>query len=45
METIEMPEWVRVCEHTPIVDENTFEVVQAKLRETQENNTGMQMDM
>lgn len=45
METIEMPEWVRVCGHTLIIDEDTFKAVQAKFREPQEEDSGMQMNM
>ena len=33
VENVEIPEWVRICDHTPIVDENTWEQVQEKLME------------
>lgn len=45
MEVVEIPEWVRISEHTPIVDESIWKEVQGKLSEPQEENTGMQMEM
>ena len=41
VENVEIPEWVRICDHTPIVDENTWEQVQEKLKE----KSGVEMNM
>lgn len=41
MENIKIPEWVRICDYTPIVDESTWEKVQGKLKE----KSGMEMNL